>query len=139
MKALASDGQRVLAVPADVSQRSQVDRVTSAALDEFGQVHVLVNNAGVYGPLGSIEEIAWDAWVQAIEINLFGSILMCRALLPHFKSRRYGKIVQLSGGGATNPLPRISGYVVAGLVVGPGTFGLLNTQMLDDARLLFDI
>ncbi len=76
-------------------------------------MHVLVNNAGVYGPLGSIEEIDWQAWVQAIEINLFGSILMCRALLPHFKSSRYGKIVQLSGGGATNPLPRISAYAAS--------------------------
>ena len=51
--------------------------------------------------------------MRAIEINLFGSILMCRALLPHFKAHRYGKIVQLSGGGATNPLPRISAYAAS--------------------------
>ena len=50
---------------------------------------------------------------QAIEINLYGSILMCRALLPHFKAHRYGKIVQLSGGGATNPLPRLSAYAAS--------------------------
>ena len=79
----------------------------------FPQVHILVNNAGVYGPLGPIEDVDWDAWVRAIEINLFGSVLMCRALLPHFKPQRYGKIIQLSGGGATNPLPRISAYAAS--------------------------
>jgi len=150
VEALASGGQRVLAIPADVSQRSQVDRVASAALTEFRNVHVLVNNAGVYGPLGSIEEIDWEAWVQAIEINLFGSILMCRALLPHFKSSRYGKIVQLSGGGATNPLPRISAYAASkaavvrfaetlaeevrenGIDVNAIAPGALNTRLLDE-------
>ncbi len=44
------------------------------------------------------------AWARAMEINVYGSILPCRAFVPHFKQHRYGKIVQLSGGGATNPL-----------------------------------
>jgi len=148
--ALASVGQRVLSVPADVSDRSQVDRVASVALAELQSVHVLINNAGIYGPLGRIEEIDWEAWVQAIEINLFGSILMCRALLPHFKARRYGKIVQLSGGGATNPLPRISAYAASkaavvrfaetlaeevrenGIDVNAIAPGALNTRLLDE-------
>ncbi len=79
----------------------------------FPQVHVLVNNAGIYGPLGPSEEVDWAAWVRAMEINVYGSVLPCRALLPHFKQHRYGKIVQLSGGGATNPLPRISAYAAS--------------------------
>jgi 3-oxoacyl-[acyl-carrier protein] reductase len=48
--------------------------------------------------------------VRAIEINVHGSVLPARALVPHFKQHRYGKIVQLSGGGATTPLPNISAY-----------------------------
>jgi NAD(P)-dependent dehydrogenase (short-subunit alcohol dehydrogenase family) len=110
---LASANQEVLARPADISRRDQVDRLAEATLRAFSPLHILVNNAGVYGPIGAIEHVPWDAWVQAVEINLFGSILMCRALLPHFKSHRYGKIVQLSGGGATNPLPRISAYAAS--------------------------
>jgi len=110
---LASDGQQVLAKPGDVSRRDHVEQMAAVALNAFPQMHILVNNAGVYGPLGPVDDIDWDAWVQAIEINLFGSILMCRALLPHFKAHRYGKIVQLSGGGATNPLPRISAYAAS--------------------------
>jgi len=57
--------------------------------------------------------VDWAEWVQAIEVNLLGSILLCRELLPHFKKNRYGKIIQLSGGGATNPLPRLSAYAAS--------------------------
>lgn len=110
---LAQRGQVVAAMRADVSRRDQVQALAEATLNTFSQLHILVNNAGVYGPMGLIEDVEWDEWVRAVEINLFGSILMCRALLPHFKARRYGKIIQLSGGGATNPLPRVSAYAAS--------------------------
>jgi NAD(P)-dependent dehydrogenase (short-subunit alcohol dehydrogenase family) len=147
--ALGSPVQQVLAEPADVSRSGDVERLARMTVDVFPQVHVLVNNAGVYGPIGSIEEVDWAAWVHAIEINLFGSILMSRALVPHFKSHRYGKIVQLSGGGATNPLPRISAYAASkaaivrfaetlaeevrddGIDVNSIAPGALNTRLLD--------
>lgn len=111
--ALASREQQVLARTADVSRPDDVAALAETALGAFGQLHVLVNNAGVYGPMGLIEDVDWQDWVRAIEINVFGSILMCRALLPHFKAHRYGKIIQLSGGGATNPLPRVSAYAAS--------------------------
>jgi 3-oxoacyl-[acyl-carrier protein] reductase len=110
---LARPGQLVLAEVADVSHPADVFRLVGKALDAFPRLHVLVNNAGVYGPKGMIEEADWEEWVQAIQINLMGSVLMCRALLPHFKVHKYGKIIQLSGGGATNPLPRISAYAAS--------------------------
>jgi NAD(P)-dependent dehydrogenase (short-subunit alcohol dehydrogenase family) len=113
LAAKAGPGQKVEAERADVSNAVDVARVAARALQIFQQVHVLVNNAGVYGPLGPSEEVDWAAWMRAIEINLYGSVLPCRALLPHFKQHRYGKIVQLSGGGATNPLPRISAYAAS--------------------------
>ncbi len=150
LASLASPGQLVLARTADVSRQNDVDELTHAVLEAFPQLQVLVNNAGVYGPMGLIEDVDWDAWVLAIEINLFGSILMCRALLPHFKAKRYGKIVQLSGGGATNPLPRISAYAASkaaivrfaetlaeevrddGIDVNSIAPGALNTRLLDE-------
>lgn len=118
LSAVAGPGQRVRATPADVSSEDQVMRLVHTAIDEFSRIHVLVNNAGVYGPLGPIDEIDWSEWVHAIAINLIGSVLCCRALVPHFKPYRYGKIVQLSGGGATSPLPNISAYAAskAGIV-----------------------
>jgi NAD(P)-dependent dehydrogenase (short-subunit alcohol dehydrogenase family) len=76
-------------------------------------VDALVNNAGVYGPLGPIEAVDWAQWKDAVHANLFGTVYPCRVLVAHFKSRGYGKIVNLSGGGATSPLPRVSAYAAA--------------------------
>jgi NAD(P)-dependent dehydrogenase (short-subunit alcohol dehydrogenase family) len=147
---LATAGQVVRAQTADVSRQDDVEALAKAVFETFPQLHILVNNAGVYGPMGLIEDVDWDAWVRAIEINLFGSILVCRALLRHFKEHRYGKIVQLSGGGATNPLPRISAYAASkaaivrfaetlaeevradGIDVNAIAPGPLNTRLLDE-------
>lgn len=110
---LVGPGRRVEAQVADVSKWADVDRLMTKAGQIFPRLHILVNNAGVYGPKGLIEDVDWGEWLKAIEINLFGSVMMCRAILPYFKAQRYGKIVQLSGGGATNPLPKISAYAVS--------------------------
>lgn len=107
------DNQRVLAHPCDVSDMEQVNQLVETAISEFGQVHILVTNAGVYGPMGAIETVDWQAWTKAIEINLYGTIMPARAIIPHFKQYGYGKIVNLSGGGATSPLPNISAYAAS--------------------------
>lgn len=111
--ARASPEQVIHTEIADVSRPKDVEHLMATALRIFSRIHVLVNNAGVYGPKGLIEDVDWSAWVKAIEVNLFGSVLSCRAVLPHFKVHHYGKIIQLSGGGATNPLPRISAYAAS--------------------------
>jgi len=113
LNARASPGQIIAAQVADVSHRDDVEKLVATALRIFPRLHILVNNAGVYGPLGSLEQVDWDEWVKAVEVNLYGSVLMCRAVLPHLKAHHYGKIIQLSGGGATNPLPRISAYAAS--------------------------
>lgn len=111
--ALAKAGQTVLALKADVSVRSDTEKLVSTALRVFPRLHILINNAGIYGPMGPIEEIDWNAWKKTLEINLFGSVYLCRLVLKHFKAHRYGKIIQISGGGATGPLPRISAYAAS--------------------------
>jgi NAD(P)-dependent dehydrogenase (short-subunit alcohol dehydrogenase family) len=106
-------GQVIEVIPADVSDIPSVEQLLKATLQRFGRINILVNNAGIYGPMGPIEEVDWVEWIKAIEINLFGSILMCRAVLPAMKRQQKGKIIQLSGGGATNPMPNISAYAVS--------------------------
>jgi 3-oxoacyl-[acyl-carrier protein] reductase len=145
-----ADLAQVETVRADVSVPEDCARVVQAAEDRFGPVTVLVNNAGVYGPMGAIEDVDWDEWTRAIEINLYGPVLMCRAVLPGMRARGYGKIVNLSGGGATAPLPKISAYAAAkaavvrltetfaeelrgsGVDVNAIAPGALNTRMLDE-------
>ena len=147
---LAQSEQRVLAQPADISRREDVEALVAEALEAFPRLQILVNNAGMYGPMGPIDDVDWEAWTDAIAVNLFGSVLMCRAVLPHFKSQRAGKIVQVSGGGATSPLPRITAYAASkaavvrfaeslaeevrgyGIDVNALAPGALNTRMLDE-------
>jgi len=143
-------GQVIEAIPVDVSDPRSVEQLVEAASQRLGRIDILVNNAGIYGPMGPIEAIDWAQWVKTIEINLFGSILMCRAVLPIMKKQQRGKIIQLSGGGATNPMPNISAYAVskAAIVRFAETLaeevrefnidvnaiapGALNTRMLDE-------
>lgn len=103
----------VAGMAADVSKPDDATMLAAGAFERFGGCDVLVNNAGVYGPKGAILDVDWADWIRAFEINLLGSVLMCRAVLPHFKSAGRGKIVQVSGGGATNPLPMLSAYAVS--------------------------
>ena len=135
---------------ADVSSPSDVERIVERSIAAFGGVDVLVCNAGVYGPKGPIDSVDWDEWAHAINVNLCGAVLCCRAVLPHFRSRRSGKIILLSGGGATKPLPFLSAYAAskaalvrfgetlaeevrsAGIDVNAVAPGALNTRLLEE-------
>ena len=105
--------QRIVSKTCDVSNEAQVNDLVAFALRELGSIQALVLNAGVYGPMGPTESIDLNEWRQAMDINLYGVLLPCRALIPHFKKAGRGKIIVLSGGGATNPLPNISAYAAS--------------------------
>lgn len=137
-------------VRADVANPQDCERVVAGAIAQLGGVDVLVNNAGVYGPKGAIADIDWTEWVQAMHINVMGSVMMARLVVPHMVAAGRGKIIQLSGGGATNPLPNISAYAASKAAVvrfaetlaeelrGTGVDvnciapGALNTRMLEE-------
>lgn len=150
LHARAAPGQVVDAFAADVSCPADCSAVAARAAERLPDLAVLVNNAGVYGPMGAIEAIDWSAWEEAVRINLFGTVLMCRAAIPLLRRRGFGKIVNLSGGGATAPLPFLSAYAAskAAVVRLTETFahelkdaridvnavapGALNTRLLDE-------
>lgn len=110
---LAAAGQKILARTCDVADETQVKALVAEAVRELGTVHALVCNAGVYGPMGPTEAVDLTEWRRGLDINLLGVLLPARAIIPHFKGSHYGKIVVLSGGGATNPLPNISCYAAS--------------------------
>jgi NAD(P)-dependent dehydrogenase (short-subunit alcohol dehydrogenase family) len=110
---LAGKKVSVLAKQTDVSNPQQVNKLVEIALNKLGKIDILVANAGIYGPKGAIEEVDWDEWSQAIDVNLKGTVLQCRAVLPHLKKQRHGKIIVISGGGATKPLPNLSAYAAS--------------------------
>jgi 3-oxoacyl-[acyl-carrier protein] reductase len=118
VSACRTDDNTARAVVTDVSDWNQVQHLIKTAVQEAGQVDILVNSAGIYGPIGPTAEIDISSWVRAAEVNLFGPFYLCRALIPHFIQRKQGKIILLGGGGAIAPLPNFSSYAAtkAGVV-----------------------
>jgi NAD(P)-dependent dehydrogenase (short-subunit alcohol dehydrogenase family) len=97
--------QKAKALALDVTNAGQVDSAVTQALAQFGQVDVLVNNAG-YGVAGAIEEVSEAESMPMFETNVFGLLLVTRAFLPHLRKQRSGHILNLSS--------------IGGLVASPG-------------------
>ena len=106
-------GGQVQIIRTDVSRHDEVLRLVETTLRSYGQIDILVNAAGVYGPIGPMWDVDVDEWMHAMQINLFGTFLCCHAVLPHMIERHQGRIINFSGGGATSPLPRFTAYGVS--------------------------
>jgi NAD(P)-dependent dehydrogenase (short-subunit alcohol dehydrogenase family) len=150
LKELARSSQRVLAYAGDVSSQDQMQELFQRIEQEIGLVGVLVNNAGVYGPKGPSESVDLEEWSRALEINLLGTFIPTRFAVDQMKKKGSGKIINLSGGGATNPLPRLSAYAASkaavvrltetlaeelrehSIMVNAIAPGALNTRLLDE-------
>jgi NAD(P)-dependent dehydrogenase (short-subunit alcohol dehydrogenase family) len=113
LSSLCSPDARIVLARCDVGEPLEVDRIFEQARSHFPRLDVLINNAGVYGPMGNIAQVDWQEWTDAIRINLLGTVYTSRAAMPIFEKQRYGKIINVSGGGATNPLPGITAYAAA--------------------------
>jgi NAD(P)-dependent dehydrogenase (short-subunit alcohol dehydrogenase family) len=98
---------------ADVTAPEQVTKLVQKTVEMFGQIDVVVNAVGTYGPIGRAWEIDAREWANTFSVNLFGPFLLCQNVLPHMIRRGRGKIINFSGGGATSPLCRFSAYGVS--------------------------
>jgi NAD(P)-dependent dehydrogenase (short-subunit alcohol dehydrogenase family) len=106
-------GVNTIALPGDVSKRADIRTIVAAALHRFRRIDVLVNAAGIYGPIGPFVENDLDHWTSAIETNLLGTVFAIHAVLPQMLGRRKGVIINFSGGGAVQPFPRFSAYATS--------------------------
>jgi len=103
-------GRQALAISGDVSSKENVDNMVRLTLSEFGTIDILINNAGIQGPIGPMVENDVDHWIQTISTNLIGQFLCAQAVLPVMIQKRQGKIINLSGGGSTHPRPYFTAY-----------------------------
>ena len=103
-------GADVLVTSTDVTDVSQVGRLVNATVERYSAIDILVNNAGIAGPIGSLEDNDLDAWINTVQVNLIGSYLTCRAVVPLMRHQNSGKIVNLSGAGAANAWANLSAY-----------------------------
>jgi NAD(P)-dependent dehydrogenase (short-subunit alcohol dehydrogenase family) len=99
-------GQSVRTVSLDVTDENQSQNAVETAIQAFGRVDVLVNNAG-YGNVSPVEDTPLAEFRAQIETNLFGTIIMTKAVLPYFRVQGSGHIIQISSiGGRVGPIGR---------------------------------
>jgi len=87
-------------VSTDVTSAAQVDEMVTAVMKKHGQIDILVNNAGGSGAQTAteIEAVSEEIWDRVVDLNLKSAYLCCRAVIPHMKARKYGRIVNVSSG-----------------------------------------
>ena len=120
LEAVATDcrkaGADVLVVPTDMSEVEQVKALAQKALERFGRVDALVNNAG-YGQMGPVELISPDDAKRQFAVNFHGPLVLCQALIPSMRDRGGGRIINVSSLGGRVPFP-------AGGMYSPSKFAL---------------
>lgn len=124
----------VLAVTADLTQTEDIERVVSAAIDRFGTIHVLVNNAGILGSFALFEDLTDDEWFEVFNLNLFSVVKLTRAVLPYMTQQQWGRVINLSSESGLQPdaaMPHYSATKAAllnltkSLSKGYGEYGVL--------------
>jgi 3-oxoacyl-[acyl-carrier protein] reductase len=96
---IAAAGGAAIAVQADVSCESDVATMATATMERFGRIDILVNNAAVNMPYKTVADMSMDDWNRIVSVNLTGTFLCCRAVVPHMTAQQYGKIINISSRG----------------------------------------
>jgi NAD(P)-dependent dehydrogenase (short-subunit alcohol dehydrogenase family) len=146
----ADNSQIVQWTVADVLDEAAMVRALAAFAETAGPLTVLFNNAALLGPIGDLDSLDWTRWCETISVDLLAPINLCRLALPGLRSAGYGKIINVSGGGATAARPRFSAYATAkcglvrftetlaaelrgtGIDVNAMAPGAMNTRMMDE-------
>ncbi|TWF57027.1 SDR family NAD(P)-dependent oxidoreductase [Neorhizobium alkalisoli] len=120
-------GERIEAIELDVRDAQGAEGAVAQAIKRFGRLDVIVNNAG-YGKLSAFEDTDADSFRDQIDTNLYGTIFVTRAALPHLRRQRSGHILQISSVGGRVASPGLSAYQTAKWAVG-GFSGVLAAEM----------
>jgi NAD(P)-dependent dehydrogenase (short-subunit alcohol dehydrogenase family) len=110
---IRQDGGQALAVSADVSDWSVVQRLAEETRRAFGPADVVIANAGIIDPVGDTWEVEPEDWARNLNVNLTGAFYTTRAFLPAMVERRSGILIFVSSGAATHPVPGWSAYCAA--------------------------
>jgi NAD(P)-dependent dehydrogenase (short-subunit alcohol dehydrogenase family) len=91
----SSTGRKAIGVKADVTNPADAERIAARALEAFGRIDVLINNAGV-NVRGPIDGLTLEQFRQVQQVNVEGVWLACKAVVPHMKQRRHGRVINVS-------------------------------------------
>ncbi len=133
---LEKDGAAVLVRATDVAKPADVDALVAEVLGKWGRIDALVNVAGVIGAIGRLDDSDAGEWRLAFEVNVFGAMNACRAVLPAMRKQRAGKIINFAGGGVGGPgvMPRWSAYTASKAAVVQFTESLARELVEDNVQ-----
>jgi NAD(P)-dependent dehydrogenase (short-subunit alcohol dehydrogenase family) len=103
-------GGNVKPFAADLANLDSLPNLITTITRDLGPINVLVNNAAIQGPMGLFDELDFTQWRAVFDANLFAPMRLCQLVLPAMRQRKAGKIINLSGGGATAPRPHVTAY-----------------------------
>ncbi|MWG33418.1 SDR family oxidoreductase [Halomarina oriensis] len=106
-------GGEALCVEMDLTRPESIERAVDYAVEEFGTVEILVNNAGIAGPTATCDEVTVEQWDQTMAVNLRGAFLMTRSVLPVMKREGYGRIVNIASVTGKRPVPHRTPYATS--------------------------
>lgn len=109
-QAVEAVGRRACAVECDVADPESVRRAVERVLEDFGQIDVLVNNAGIVNNIASIAEMEPEAWAHEISVNLSGGFHFVQALAPAMSERGFGRVINISSVAARTPIRGQAAY-----------------------------
>ena len=104
---------KAIAFDVDVADPGSVEAAQKATLAHFGKVDILVNSAGIAGNVSPVEDLDVDAWSRVIDINLTGTFLTNKAVLPSMKAQGYGRIVNIASVAGKEGNPNASHYAAS--------------------------
>ena len=111
LKAVAAElGTQTLVQTCDISDYTSVSAAVDATIKTFGQLDIVINNAGAIEPISHLSSVDPDGWDKVIDVNLKGVFYAMRAALPHMLGRGSGTIITVSSGAAHNPVEAWSHY-----------------------------
>lgn len=123
-------GGKAISIAADVAQQKDCERIVQAARGAFGAIHILVNNAGIYGPVRPIEEISLAEWDEVQAVNLRGAFLLSALVLPEMYAQKAGVILNVTSVAARAAYPWSGAYTASKA----GLIGLTHTLAAEGAR-----
>jgi 3-oxoacyl-[acyl-carrier protein] reductase len=114
---LTAEGGRAFAIATDVSDEASVRAMVAQAIGAFGRIDILVNNAAMFASVpitqGPFDRIPLDEWDHLFAVNVRGTWLCCREVIPHMRIGGYGKIINISSGTAAKGIPNMLHYVAS--------------------------
>ncbi len=133
---MAVGGARIDQIPADVRDQTQVDAAIARAVQAFGGLDILINNAGV-GVFKPVAETGADEWRRVVDTNLTGVFHCCHAALPHLRARGGGWIINISSLASKNPFPGGAAYSATKAALNAFSEALMQEVRYDGIRVSY--